>query len=75
MTTLKKLVSEIEVHTGETFDLKNKRHFFLLNEKINRLHKDDLRRLRLIGKALHSDEGENEIYNDKTHYLGSRVRN
>lgn len=66
------LIEQVETHTKEVFDIKNRRHYSLLNGKIERQNQDELRRLRLMGKALHSIDGENEIYNDKTHFLQKR---
>lgn len=72
MSLLNDLIKEVEAHTNREFNLDNRRDRFHLNAKIERLHSDELRRLRLIGKALHSDEGENELYNDKVEYTRKR---
>lgn len=46
------LIKEIEKHTGEPFDVKNRKHLFHLNEKINRHFEDDLTILNLIKQIL-----------------------
>ena len=71
---LKELIKKVEDHTGEKFDLNNRRHFFQLNEKIKRLHADKLRKLWLIEKAMQSNKGENEIYDNRSHYLQKRFK-
>lgn len=80
MKTLIEILAEIEDHTDSS-DLKKKiinaigtRPFFHLAGKIERLHQDKLRKLNLIEKALGSTEGENELYNEKSHFLQSRYR-
>ncbi len=69
---LKKLIAEVEELTNEPFDIKNRRHFLRLNSKIERLHKEELRKYYLILKALKSTNNENEIFNSKTHYARTR---
>jgi len=69
---LKELIEQIEKHTGEEFDLKNKRHFFHLNENIKRLNSKRLRKLVLIEKVLNDDENCDSIYNSKIQYTRNR---
>lgn len=74
MSILKQLIKEIEDHTGEEFDLKNKRHFFHLNEKIKRLNSDKLRKLSLIEAVIKSENNEDSLYNSSVQYAKNRYR-
>ena len=71
---LNKMISEIEAHTGQTFDLNNRRHRVHLASKIKNQHSDRLRKLALVEKALDSTGNENDIYCDTTHYLQKRYK-
>jgi len=72
MALLKELIKSVEDHTGEIFDLSKKRHFGLLNNKIERLNENELRKLKLITEVLKSEKNENSIYNDGVQYLRNR---
>lgn len=71
---LKELIQQIESHTGKKFDLNNKRHFFLLSKKIERLHQDELRKLSLIQKVIESNDYSNDLFNNRSHYLQKRFK-
>ena len=72
MSNLKEMIKEIEMHTGKEFDLSNRRHFFLLDNKIKRNNEEDLRVLNLVKRALKSNDGENDIFDSNTHYKRNR---
>ena len=74
MKTLKELIQRIETRTGKKFDLNNRRDFLRLNTLIERLHKDELRKLSLIEKVLKSDDYSNDLYNNRSHYLQKRYK-
>ncbi len=75
MYYLNRFISEIEAHTGENFDINNKRHRSHLDGKIKRLHSDELRKLKLIEKVLNSNETEDCLYNSKAQYTQKRFNN
>ena len=62
----------MEETTKETFDLNNRRHFFLLQENIKRYYSEPLRKLALIENVMSSNNGENDVYNRSTSYLRNR---
>lgn len=71
---LKKLIKEVEAFTGEKFDFDQRRHFFHLNQKIERLHKDELRKLHLIKEVLRSSGNEDSLYNSGLQYARNRYK-
>ena len=72
MNTLKKLITEIENHTKQKFDINNRRHFFILNEKINRLNKKEVTQLNVIKKIIADTNNCNDIFNNKTQYTRNK---
>lgn len=71
---LKKLIQEIEDHTGKEFDFSKRRDFHRLNGKIERLYKEERRKISMINKIMKSSDGENQIFNDSEHYLQKRFK-
>lgn len=71
---LKKLIKEIESHTGESFDLNNKRHFLRLDSKLERLYSNEVRKLNLIKEVLASKNNEDSIFNSGAQYLQNRYK-
>jgi hypothetical protein len=72
MNTLQKLIIEVEEHTGEPFDFSNKKDLLRLNNKIERLHENELRILNLIKQSLESNQNENSLYNSSMQYTKNR---
>ena len=69
---LKEMIKQIETHTNKKFDLTNKRHFFHLNAKIERLNSNELRKLSLVKQALESNDYEDSIFSSSSHYAKKR---
>lgn len=68
-TLLKRLIKEVEEHTGKPFDLSNKRHFFYLGAKIGRLKEVRLRKLNAIEDIIKAPKDQKffEVINSATH--------
>jgi len=68
------LIKKVEANTGKEFDLKNRKHLFLLNSQIERLNQNELRILSLIRQSLASTNSEESLFNSKIQYVKNRFR-
>ena len=71
---LRAIIKDIESHTNETFDSKNRRHIIKLEVRIERYYADSLRKLALIEEALKSNGNENSLYNSQKQYTRDRFK-
>lgn len=69
---LKELIKNVEAHTSESFDAKDRRHLLLLEGQIKRHYEDIVRKYNLIERVMLSTDRENDIYDNTKQYTRNR---
>lgn len=62
---LRNFISEIEEHTGQKFEINSRRHYMLLNDKIERELSYLSTKLELIQKVILNTDNCDSLYNSK----------
>jgi len=73
MRDLKDFIERIEKHTGEKFNLDNRRHFHQLDSVIKRQLDNRDRKLNLIAQVLES-ETEDSLYTSSQEFIQKRYK-